>query len=745
MGSAEPSHELSDAPEMSPEAKRLRQLIRFNEPAAPVAVPALLVVWWFYPSPSILILAGLVASTVMIQRRAIRHTVENRVQQGITALSISIWVPTLGMAVVAPDVWALTLIFTVLSVLLALPFVDSGGVLRLIGVASSILAIGAYFHIFPVLTALPPDVSPVVIASIVASCSGVGAVLCMFSVWQSNDRMLETVRETREANQLLRESERTLELRVDERTGDLVESQRQLALARDEALAANRAKSSFLASMSHELRTPLNAIIGYSELLKEEAEDGGQSDSVPDLDRILGSGKHLLGLINDVLDLSKVEAGRMEIVAEDFEIERLLTDIAATVQPLVARRSNTLEVGDLSNAGSMHSDSTKLRQILLNLLSNAAKFTENGTIGLQVVRGMDDDVPWVEFAVSDDGVGMTPEQLASVFEAFAQADKTTQRDYGGTGLGLAISRRFCQLLGGEVSVTSELGAGSEFRVRLPAHAPEPSESAEVSAQAAAVGETEIVEGETGGATVLVIDDDPAARDLLRRYLSKDGCRVVTTGSAREGLDLARELGPDIITLDVRMPDMDGWQVLSELKADAQLARIPVILVTILEDRNLGFALGAAEYVTKPVSRERIREILRRYGARSAPVLIVEDHEPTRQLVRRILEQEGVTAVEAENGRVALERLESCQPALILLDLMMPEMDGFELLQRLREREAWRAIPVVVVTAKDLTSEERLALASRTEQVIEKGAYAREQLLAEVRRHVRSTVDSPIEG
>jgi signal transduction histidine kinase/CheY-like chemotaxis protein len=567
----------------------------------------------------------------------------------------------------------------------------------------------------------------------------------MFSVWQSNNRVLETVHETQEANLSLRESERTLELRVDERTGDLLESQRQLAIARDEALAANRAKSSFLANMSHELRTPLNAIIGYSELLKEEAEDGGNDDSVPDLDRILGSGKHLLGLINDVLDLSKVEAGRMEIVAEDFEVERLVADIAATVQPLVGRRHNTLEICDLSSAGSMRSDATKLRQILLNLLSNAAKFTENGTIRLQIQRTVEDGVPWVEFAVTDEGVGMTPVQLASVFDAFSQADKTTQRDYGGTGLGLAISRRFCQLLGGTVTATSEPDVGSEFCVRLPASVPEVSENAEAPARATPAGASEVAEGKPGGPTVLVIDDDPEARDLLLRHLSKDGCRVVTTASAREGLDLARELHPDLITLDVQMPDMDGWQALSELKADPQLGRIPVILVTILEDRNLGYALGAAEYVTKPVSRERIREILRRYGSRSAPVLVVEDDASTRDLMRRALEQEGVTVVEAENGRVALERLESCQPALILLDLMMPEMDGFELLQKLREREPWRAIPVVVVTAKDLTSDERQALASRTEQVIEKGAYAREQLLAEVRRHVESAVDSRGEG
>jgi signal transduction histidine kinase len=410
-------------PELTPQAERLRELIRFNEWAAPVGVPAVLVMWWFYRTPSLLIIAGLVALTIVDQRYAIRYTLANRVETGILALSVAIWTPTIGMAVLAPQVWAITVVFSVLAVLLALLYVGSGRLLGLIGVSCVILGIGGYFHTSPLWHAFPPDTSPAVLGAIIACGSGVGAVLCMFSVWQSNTRVLETVAG-------LRESERTLEQRVEERTVDLVESQRELSLARDEALAANQAKSTFLANMSHELRTPLNAIIGYSEMLQEDAEDEGRGEAAGDLGKIMGS--------------------------------------------LVTRRGNQLDVDCAADTGSMHSDLTKVRQILLNLLSNAAKFTENGNIGLHAERRVEAGREWIQLRVRDTGIGMTSKQLASVFDAFTQAEKTTQRDYGGTGLGLAICRRFCLMLSGELTVTSEPGAGSEFRVLLPKDLPEAS-------------------------------------------------------------------------------------------------------------------------------------------------------------------------------------------------------------------------------------------------------------------------------
>ncbi len=724
---------------MTPEATRLRQLIRFNEPAAPLAIPALLTLYWFYPAPVLPILAAAVVPSFVLQRIAAHYAYRNRVAEGITALSFAIWCPTLTLAVFAPAVWALTVVFSVLSVVLALPFVSTGHLLRLLIGASLILLVGAVFTDFDPL--VPIDAVPeALLRNLVAVTGVIGAVLCMFSVWQSNGRLRDTLDETQQANEALRESERTLERKVEERTTDLVVSQREVALARDEALAANRAKSAFLANMSHELRTPLNAIIGYSEMLQEEAVDTGHESFGPDLDKILSAGRHLLGLINDVLDISKIEAGKMEVFPERFDVAQLVRDTLATVQPLVAKRGNRLEVCDLNRLGTMRSDLTKARQILFNLLSNAAKFTERGTVRFEVNRERVVGADWLEFRVIDTGIGMTREQLESIFEAFSQADASISRNYGGTGLGLAITRRFCVLLGGEVAVKSESGRGSEFTVRLPAELPEreaTSEAPRAAAAERAAAANELPSAQAGP-LVLVIDDDPSSRDLLSRYLARDGCRVVTASGGEEGLRLARELRPALVTLDVRMPDIDGWTVLSALKADPQLEATPVIVVTILEESNLGYALGASEFLTKPVDRERLSAVLQRLAPQAATgaILVVEDDPVVRELICRAVLREGLEAEEAPNGRVALERVRARLPALVLLDLMMPEVDGFEFLHALRQREEWRAIPVVVVTAKELTAEERALLAGRSERILHKGGRGSEELLGEVRRLLR---------
>jgi signal transduction histidine kinase/DNA-binding response OmpR family regulator len=563
--------------------------------------------------------------------------------------------------------------------------------------------------------------------------------LYAFLVWQSSSRLTETLQEMRNANEALRESERTLETKVRERTAELEEknqalerSQRELAEARDEALTASRTKSAFLANMSHELRTPLNAIIGYSEMLQEEAEDAGQEDLVPDLKKILAAGRHLLGLINDILDLSKVEAGRMEVFAERFEVDRVVQEIVTTIQPFTEKNQNRLEVTVPEGTGEMHSDLTKLRQILFNLLSNASKFTHEGTVRLAATRQERGGAPWLEFRVADSGIGMAPEQLARVFEPFTQADASTTRHFGGTGLGLAITKSFCEMLGGEISATSEPGKGSEFTVWLPAELPEEqAEEAEAPLREAAPARADAT-------TVLVIDDDASARDLMRRFLGREGFRVLTAASGAEGLQLARERAPDVITLDILMPGMDGWAVLSELKAEPRLAEIPVVVVTITDDQSLGYALGASEYMTKPIDRRQLAAILHKYEAtgRAAPVLVVDDDALSRALIRDEVEKAGCRVAEAENGRVALDRVGVEVPSLIFLDLMMPEMDGFELLEELRREAAWQAIPVVVVTAKDLTAEERRTLGLQTERILEKGALDRESLLAQVRELLR---------
>ncbi len=518
--------------------------------------------------------------------------------------------------------------------------------------------------------------------------------------------------------------------------GRIVERLRQATRAAD---AANRAKSTFLANMSHELRTPLNAIIGYSEMLQEEAEDAGQEDFVPDLKKIQSAGRHLLELINAVLDLSKVEAGKMELYLETFDIGEMVQAVAAVAQPLVKKNANSFEVSGAADAGRMRADLTKLRQALLNLLGNACKFTEHGNIRLHVAReaapeGEGGDC--IAFTVEDTGIGMTPEEVAKIFQPFTQADSRTARQFGGTGLGLTITERFCRMMGGDIAVESARGVGTRFTMRIPMDVALAKE-----AEAAEAAEKQPPETAASGTRVLVIDDEANARDLIQRFLGKEGFSVVTASSGPEGLRLARASRPDAITLDVIMPGMDGWAVLKELKADPELANIPVIMLTMVDSMNLGYALGAVEYMTKPIDRERLLAALEKYRREGTPAtaLIVEDDAAIREMLRRRLEREEWTVGEAENGRVALEWLEENHADVILLDLMMPEMDGFEFVERWRMRDEWRSTPILVVTAKDLTDEDRLRLDGYVRKIIQKGAYGREQLLNEIRSLVEMCV------
>jgi signal transduction histidine kinase/CheY-like chemotaxis protein len=528
------------------------------------------------------------------------------------------------------------------------------------------------------------------------------------------------------ARERLEEANRDLK----ERDLELSQINDQLVESEQRAQEANTAKSEFLANMSHELRTPLNAVIGYSEMLQEEAEDLGQEEFIPDLQKIHAAGKHLLALINDILDLSKVEAGKMTLFLEDFNVAEAVTGVVTTVQPLVKKNNNTLEVICSDDLGTLRADLTKVRQALFNLLSNACKFTENGTITLEVQRQEVGGEDCVLFKVSDTGIGMTPEQMKKLFKAFSQADASTTRKYGGTGLGLVITRSFCQMMGGDVDVTSEYGKGTTFTIRLPAVMAEAASQQQDAPPAASEVATP-----TGKAnTLLAIDDDPSMHDLMRRLLSHEGFEVVTCASGPEGIRLAKELRPAAITLDVMMPGMDGWAVLSQLKADPELADIPVIMLTMVQDRSIGFALGVSDYLTKPIERERLLEVLSKYrrDPRDCPVLVVEDDETTRQMLRRHLEHEGWYVNEAANGREALEQVRAHEPCLILLDLMMPEMDGFHFIDELRAHERWRSIPVVVVTAKDLSAAERGKLKDQVERVLQKGAYSREELLREIK-------------
>jgi PAS domain S-box-containing protein len=527
--------------------------------------------------------------------------------------------------------------------------------------------------------------------------------------------------------------------------------EQELKEAKEAADSANTAKSAFLANMSHELRTPLNAIIGYSEMLQEEAQDTGREAFVPDLEKIHGAGKHLLGLINDVLDLSKVEAGKMTVYLEDFDVPRLVGEVAATVQPLIAKNGNKLEVECPAGLGTMRADVTKVRQTLFNLLSNASKFTEKGVVRLSVARDefggeVRSDTPMLSratllFRVTDTGIGMTPEQLAKLFQAFTQADSSTNRKYGGTGLGLAISRKFCQMMGGDITVTSEPLKGSTFTVTLPQQVQDTASNTQFPSKSA-VTRTGIA---TSGPCVLVIDDDVSVRDMMQRSLSKDGLRVELAADGPTGLALAKELKPAVITLDVMMPHQDGWSVLTALKADAATADIPVVMLTTVDDKQMGFALGAADYFTKPIDFQRLHQVLEKHRQPTArqTVLLVEHHADTREMLRRVLEKEGWTVAEAENGKVGLRQLAATSPGLILLDLMMPEMDGFEFMDTLRRDPKYPRVPVLVITAKDLTEDDRRRLNGGVERIIQKGATTPAEILELVRATMKNHVGENI--
>ena len=526
---------------------------------------------------------------------------------------------------------------------------------------------------------------------------------------------------------------------------ELKQREAELAAARDAADEANRTKSGFLANMSHELRTPLNAIIGVTEMLQEDARDLKRDDQIEPLDRVMRAARHLLALINDILDLSKIEAGRMELHVESFSVTQTIDDVVKTVETLAAKNANRV-VTDCSPAlGLMHADQMRVRQALLNLLSNANKFTERGTVTINARQQDVNGQSWITIAVTDSGIGMTAEQMGKLFQEFSQADSSTTRKYGGTGLGLAISRRFCQIMGGDISVESEPGRGSTFTIRLPRIA---GHVREVAATQDGLARSRS-EASLEAPLILVVDDDRTVREVIKRFLERAGYAVVTASDGHEGLRLARELGPAAITLDVLMPNLDGWTVLAAIKGDPELANIPVILMTIVDEKNRGYSLGACDYLVKPVNGDKLAEVLRNIcGSVGGHVLVIDDDVTVRRGMRLALEPAGWKVTEAENGRIALDRLAATRPDAIILDLMMPEMDGFEFLEELRRRADWRDTPIVVVTGRDLTEDDRSRLNASVERIIQK--TERDAMLHELhgelskciaRRHVEAVAEA----
>jgi PAS domain S-box-containing protein len=512
-----------------------------------------------------------------------------------------------------------------------------------------------------------------------------------------------------------------------------------LARARDDALAASKAKSQFLANMSHELRTPLNAIIGYSEMLKEEALEQGNNMLATDLKKIFGAGHHLLGLINDILDLSKIEAGKISIFAEKMSVTTLVNESIELIQPLAQKNANQVTVIGIENAGEIITDVVKLKQILFNLLSNACKFTRDGEIILEISRRQENEYGKILFNIRDTGIGMSGIEVDKLFEYFSQADPSTTRQYGGTGLGLAISKRFCELMGGNIGVSSTKGVGSVFEVSLPvviragqSVSSLPSDTASTQTKKSSEDAYSSV---VDAKRVLIIDDDPSIRELLVRYLTREGFTVLEAENGQQGIEFAEKESPDVIILDVMMPGTDGWSVLEYLKSHTSLSSIPIIMLTMVDDRSRGYALGAMHFLNKPVNWSNlyqiIEDILGQNQSIKRSVLVVDDDSESRALLRHSLESDGWQVEEAFNGKNAIESINNRAPALILLDLMMPEMDGFEFVDAIKSQQNLADIPIIVLTAMDIDGEIHQKLHGQVQNILVKGAYDKDFLLRKI--------------
>ena len=540
-------------------------------------------------------------------------------------------------------------------------------------------------------------------------------------------------------------------INLKQRDEDVAEEHRIAQLALEEKLEAEAAsyeKSQFLANMSHELRTPLNAIIGYSEMLYEDAEERKDFTRTEDLSRIRTAGRHLLSLINDVLDLSRIELGKTELYLEDVDLSELIDEVVATIQPLVTTNNNNLIVKRDTSLGSMHVDASKFRQTLINIVGNAAKFTRDGIITLTVTRemapGTGIETGWIVVRVKDTGIGISKEQQKKLFRAFTQADESTTRIFGGTGLGLAISRNICRLMGGDITVNSRLEEGSEFCARIPSYVTDAEENVKSEAlkEAARVSgrrhthskSTETNERRNKVSKILVIDDDISVVDLLERTLGQDGYQVKGITHGDDGLKQARKIMPDLILLDILIPDVSGWSILAQLKKDPDVAHIPVIMHSALDDRSTAFALGASDYLFKPASHSTLSEIVLRNLRRKEGIniLVIDDDVDARHLMRVAFEKEGWNVIEEVDGDLSLTRVMENHPSAIILGSGMPRNGSEVFLTQLDKKIEFKDIPVLALTSKNLGDDKRKELMKRVDLLVEKGPRSVDSLLVRLK-------------